>query len=70
MLQGGSRYVGNDAGPTHLAAQLGLRALARFGPTSPNRWSPVGPQVTVLAPPDGPGTMDWLDLERVLGALG
>ena len=70
VLRGASRYIGNDAGPTHLAAQLGLPTLALFGPTSPQRWAPVGPQVTVLAPPDGPGTMDWLELERVLGALG
>lgn len=70
ILQSGSRYIGNDAGPTHLAAQLGLPTLALFGPTSPSRWAPVGPGVVVLAPPDGPGTMDWLSVERVLEEIG
>ncbi len=70
VITGGSCYIGNDAGPTHLAAQLGLPTLALFGPTDPARWSPVGPRVRVLAPPDGPGTMDWLGVEPVCDAVG
>lgn len=69
IIAGGSCYVGNDAGPTHLAAQLGLPTLALFGPTDPAKWSPVGPRVQVLAPPDGPGTMDWLEVEAVCDAI-
>ncbi len=60
-------YVGNDAGPTHLAAQLGLPTLALFGPTDPARWAPRGPAVTVLAPP-APRPIDWLTLEDALAA--
>lgn len=41
-------FVGADTGPTHLAAQLGVPTLALFGPTDPQRWSPVGPDVRVL----------------------
>ncbi|MBK9120756.1 MAG: hypothetical protein IPM18_14340 [Phycisphaerales bacterium] len=41
-------YVGNDAGPTHLAAYLGTPTVAIFGPTEPDIWAPWGPRVTVL----------------------
>ena len=41
-------YVGNDAGPTHLAAALGARTVAIHGPTNPRIWQPMGPQVAVL----------------------
>jgi ADP-heptose:LPS heptosyltransferase len=41
-------YVGNDSGPTHLAAALGVCTVALFGPTDPRQWSPRGPKVTVL----------------------
>ena len=40
--------VGNDSGITHLAAAVGCRTIALFGPTNPNRWAPLGPHVTVL----------------------
>ncbi|BAM04347.1 glycosyltransferase family 9 protein [Phycisphaera mikurensis] len=57
-------YVGNDAGPTHLAAQLGVPTLALFGPSDPVRFRPVGPRVRVLAPPV-PTAMRWLGVEAV-----
>ncbi len=60
-------YVGNDSGPTHLAAQMGLATVALFGPTDPRRWAPVGPNVTVLAP-EAPAAMDWLDTDAVVDA--
>jgi heptosyltransferase-3 len=41
-------YLGNDSGPTHLAAALGLPTLALFGPTNPQIWSPRGPQVHII----------------------
>ncbi|TFH20271.1 MAG: hypothetical protein E4H03_12485, partial [Myxococcales bacterium] len=57
-------YVGNDSGPTQLAAQLGVATVALFGPTDPRVWSPVGDDVTVIAPP-APRPMDWLAYENV-----
>ena len=57
-------YVGNDSGPTHLAAQLRVRTVALFGPTAPRVWSPVGPEVHLLAP-DIPCDMNWLEVDRV-----
>jgi len=41
-------FVGNDSGITHLAAALGVRTLAVFGPTDPVVYRPIGPAVTVL----------------------
>jgi len=42
-------FVGNDSGITHLAAVMGVRTLAVFGPTNPAVYKPVGPAVTVFA---------------------
>lgn len=41
-------YVGNDSGVTHLAAIVGVRTAAVFGPTDPDRWAPSGLHVTIL----------------------
>jgi len=41
-------FVGNDSGITHLAAGLGVRTLALFGPTNPAVYKPIGPTVTVF----------------------
>jgi ADP-heptose:LPS heptosyltransferase len=64
-------FVGNDSGPTHVAAAVGCPTVALFGPTNPAQWRPLGHGVTVLAGA-GPGTPDpWAGLttERVLAAL-
>lgn len=61
-------FVGNDSGPSHLAAQIGVPTIALFGPTSPVIWSPVGPAVRVLAPPE-PRDMNWLPVESVIEAV-
>lgn len=65
LLAGASAYVGNDAGPTHLAAALGAPVVAVFGPTDPARWGPrgVGPVRVVH------GDLDDLDPRRVTAAL-
>jgi hypothetical protein len=60
-------FIGNDSGPTHLAAQLGIPTLALFGPTDPRIWSPVGPAVKTLAPPQ-PQPMTWLHLHQLIDA--
>ena len=64
-LQGGSAFVGNDSGPGHLAAMVGVPTLSLFGPTDPARWSPLGPRVeTLRAEP-----IDDLPVQRVLDKL-
>jgi ADP-heptose:LPS heptosyltransferase len=48
-------FVGNDSGPTHLAAALQVPTVAIFGPTDPRVWAPVGEHVRVVgAPTAGP----------------
>ena len=41
-------YLGNDSGVTHLAAAIGVRTVALFGPTDPVQWRPRGKSVTVI----------------------
>ena len=46
-------YVGNDSGPMHMAAALGIPTVGIYGPSSPNRTSPRGsaeaPHIVVSA---------------------
>ena len=49
LLSCADGFVGNDSGITHLAAGLGVRTLAVFGPTNPAVYKPLGPAVTVFA---------------------
>ncbi len=41
-------FLGNDSGITHLAAAVGIRTVAVFGPTDPAIYAPIGPAVTIL----------------------
>ncbi len=41
-------FVGNDSGITHLAAGLGVKTLAVFGPTVPGVYKPIGPAVKIF----------------------
>ena len=59
--------VGNDSGPTHLAAAVGCPTVALFGPTDPAVWAPVGSHVRVVA--GRPGDAPWADVDRVEAAL-
>ncbi|MEM1107350.1 MAG: glycosyltransferase family 9 protein [Planctomycetota bacterium] len=68
QLMGASAYVGNDAGPTQLAAQLGLPTTALFGPTDPSVWAPRGPSVRVIAPPEA-AEMEWLSVDHVVSEV-
>lgn len=64
MISEARMYIGNDSGPTHLAAAMGRATIAIFGPTDPRIWRPIGPQVTVLRSQEN----RWADLpvERVV----
>ena len=45
-------FIGNDSGITHLAAGLGLRTVAVFGPTNPFLYRPIGKTVNVIVSED------------------
>jgi heptosyltransferase III len=47
-LAGCRAYVGNDSGVSHLAGLCGAHTVALFGPTNPEIWRPIGPDVHVL----------------------
>jgi heptosyltransferase-3 len=49
LLSCTNAFIGNDSGITHLAAGLGVRTLAVFGPTNPAVYRPIGPAVTIFA---------------------
>jgi heptosyltransferase-3 len=40
LLAGAKVYVGPDTAVTHLAAAVGCRTVALYGPTDPRRWGP------------------------------
>jgi hypothetical protein len=54
-------YVGNDSGPTHLAAAVGTPVVALFGPSDPSVWAPRGPHVAVAAAP----SLESITVEQV-----
>jgi hypothetical protein len=67
-----SAFVGNDSGVTHLAAALGIKTVAVFGPTNPDVYGPVGPAVTALAGGTEAGFADRLSAtlqRKVLASL-
>lgn len=52
LLRRARLYVGNDSGISHLAAAVGTRGVALFGPTDPAVWSPRGRHVDIVHAPD------------------
>ena len=72
-------FVGGDTGPLHLAALLGVKTLALFGPTDPARNGPYWPTTRVVRDPasitsynhrrlSDPG-LERLSVERVLAEV-
>ena len=49
LLSCAGAFIGNDSGITHLAAGLGARTLAIFGPTDSSLYRPIGSEVTILS---------------------
>jgi heptosyltransferase III len=67
-IRASSLFIGSDTGPTHLAAQLGVRTLALFGPTDSGIWGPIGPRTRMIAP-ERPAPMEWLSVAHVLDGM-
>lgn len=42
ILQKSSMFIGNDSGPMHLAAAVGIPTIGLYGPGDPKRFGPVG----------------------------
>ena len=70
LLSASTYYLGNDAGPTHLAAACGASVLALFRDDNLPAWRPFG-KTFVLAAPDMAGIpveSVWTALEGLLAA--
>ena len=61
-------YVGNDSGPSHLAAALAVPTLVVFGPTDPASWRPLGVNVEVVRGPPGEAGDRWPSVAEVFTA--
>jgi ADP-heptose:LPS heptosyltransferase len=48
LLSCANAFIGNDSGVTHLAAALGTKTLAVFGPTNSTVYRPIGQNVRVF----------------------
>lgn len=48
QLASASLFIGNDSGPGHLAAIIGVPTVSLFGPSDPVRWRPIGPNVRLI----------------------
>lgn len=70
VLQHARLFIGNDAGPMHLAAQLGTPTLGILGPTDPSKTTPRGTHFRSVGPPTGPGRIEEVSLAAVLEAVG
>ena len=57
-------FIGQDSGMTHLSALLGIKTVALFGPTDPERWAPRGKHVTVLGRRNRCRCESWDDVGR------
>lgn len=64
LLEGADLFIGNDSGPTHIAAALGTPTIALFGPTNPRIWGPRGGRVHIIQAPAG--DLNALGLDSVL----
>lgn len=49
LLQGAGAFIGNDSGPGHLAAMLGVPTFTLFGPQLPEWFAPLHPSAEWLA---------------------
>jgi lipopolysaccharide heptosyltransferase III len=58
-------YLGNDSGPSHLAAAVNTPVVALFGPSDPAVWAPRGSHVAVVAAP----SMDAITVPQVAEAV-
>ena len=58
-------YIGNDSGPTHLAAAVGTPVVALFGPSDPAVWAPRSPRVAIAAGP----SLDAITIDHVVSLV-
>ncbi len=65
VLAGAKVYLGNDSGPSHLAAAVGTQTVGLFGPTNPAHFGPCGPRVRILSAE----SMEQIEIGQVIEAV-
>jgi heptosyltransferase-2 len=50
LISESAGFIGNDSGPMHLAAAVGVPTLGVFGSTSPTWTAPRGPRALAVGP--------------------
>jgi ADP-heptose:LPS heptosyltransferase len=65
LLAGASIFVGNDSGPAHMAAALGIPVVVLFGPSDPVVWAPWRVDSQVLT---GSGRIESITVDDVIRA--
>jgi lipopolysaccharide heptosyltransferase I len=68
LLERCALFVGNDSGPLHIAAALGVPCLAFYGPTSPRLTGPYGDQHVLLTPPGETGDIGLISFAQAQAA--
>jgi lipopolysaccharide export system permease protein len=63
VMQQAALYVGNDSGPSHLAAAVGAPTLALFGPSDERIYGPRGPRTRAVR-----GSRSLAEIRRAGGA--
>ncbi|MFQ5911992.1 MAG: glycosyltransferase family 9 protein [Nitrospinota bacterium] len=66
FLRGAHLAVGNDTGPLHLAAALGVPTIGLYGPTRAERNGPYGPRGRTISSPTG--RIEDIPVDRVFQA--
>lgn len=69
LLDACDLYVGNDSGITHLAAAVGGKVIALFGPTDPLLWKPLGAEVQVISAGISEDCLAWVSEDEVYASL-
>jgi len=62
-------FCGNDSGPMHVAAAVGVPVLAIFGPTLVESWRPLADQSRTVTPPSPGAAASEVQFDDVAGAL-
>ena len=69
LLAGANLFVGNDSGPAHMAAALGLPVVVLFGPSDPVVWAPWKASGETLVAREGIDRIATADVVRALEKL-
>jgi len=69
VLAAASLFVGNDSGPAHMAAALGVPSVVIFGASDPAIWGPWRTAGEVVTADGGAGGIGAVTVDQVLGAL-